>query len=224
MSNSTVTNRSGSSNSSAPTHPISCDSARGRESLSQGIGSQLELIKAFTLTSGFWARWFRYLVLLALAVRILHHSGRIFKHYGSRLFQAVKRFGGWAKGGGDNGRHDRQQDDRHDDHAGKARENQDPPSVCAVCHSQLSRSSQKVSPSSALIPSKQPLLRNASPTFSPAPPSRSYTAPLTSSSRPASRACSAPLLLEQERRRRTTTTTPPMTRKKNFRNDRPLFR
>ncbi|KAK8077295.1 hypothetical protein PG996_003465 [Apiospora saccharicola] len=68
-----------------------------------GVGSQLELITAFKSTSGFWARWFRYLILLALVARVLHHSGRLFRHYGHRLFGAVKRLGGWVKNGGGGG-------------------------------------------------------------------------------------------------------------------------
>ncbi|KAK8107896.1 uncharacterized protein PG998_009909 [Apiospora kogelbergensis] len=233
MSNSTVATRSKTSNSTTSTESIPSDWwAKGHELLSQGVGSQLELIKAFTSTSGFWARWFRYLVLLALALRILHQGARLFRQYGYRLFKAVKRLGGWAKGDDDNGHNDGQEEDgRRQDREGKNGEKQGPSGVCAVCREKLS-SSQAGSP--GLLPIKPPrsfkplLLRDSSPTFYPSPPVRSYTAPISPCSRPSSRACSAPAgMYGQERKTRiptpTATTPTTATRKKNFRNDRPLF-
>ncbi|KAK8039339.1 hypothetical protein PG993_007750 [Apiospora rasikravindrae] len=153
MPNSTVTAQSEKSDPDAPARPDPNPSpspspspssiagsfawAEGRKLLSQGVGSQLELVKVFTATSGFWSRWFRYLVLLALAARVLHHGARLFKHYGHRLFRAAKRLGGWgAKSGGDGcngGESGREVQNR----------NQGPPGVCTVCRTQLSPSSQE---------------------------------------------------------------------------------
>ncbi|KAK8094659.1 hypothetical protein PG997_001344 [Apiospora hydei] len=136
----------------------------GRKLLSQGVGSQLELIKAFTATSGFWSRWFRYLVLLALAARVLHHGARLFKHYGYRLFRAAKRLGGWvAKSGGDGcggGQGGREVQNR----------NQDPPGVCTVCRTQLPPSSQEIPP--RVLPSNRPQPLFDSPAAFSSPPYR----------------------------------------------------
>ncbi|KAK8087133.1 hypothetical protein PG994_002107 [Apiospora phragmitis] len=233
MSNQIVAARSRKSNDpTEPTRPSPSTSpssvtssfawAEGRELLSQGVGSRLELVRTFTSTSGFWARWFRYLVLLALAARVLHHSARLFKHYGQRFFRAVRWLGGsWAKGGGggDNGRvsEDNGREGKNGD--------QGPLAVCAVCRGQLSSSNNQEVSSPRLLPAtrrQQPLFESH-----PALPSPSF--------RPSSRVCSsasacsvrstrsAPAgpVTGQERKKKTATTT--AAPRKKFRNDRPLF-
>ncbi|KAK8133809.1 hypothetical protein PG984_005821 [Apiospora sp. TS-2023a] len=189
--------------------------AEGRELLSnQGVGSQLELITAFKSTSGFWARWFRYLVLLALVARVLHHSGRLFRHYGHRLFGAVKRLGGWVKSGGG---------------GGLGREgkngNQGPLGVCASCHTQqpkqqLSIHTRELSP--RLPPNRQPLFASHATCTSPSfrPSSRACSSTSTSSQAVSTRSAPAALPPRHESKKKAKTTTAP---RKKFSNDRPLF-
>ncbi|KAK7921259.1 hypothetical protein PG985_009281 [Apiospora marii] len=202
--------------------------AEGRELLSQGVGSQLELFKAFTSTSGFWARWFRYLVLLALVARVLHHGGRLFRHYGHRLFGAVKRLGGWVKGGiggGGGG-----WDNVGGRNSGSAREgkngNQGPLGICASCHTQLPK--QQLSIHTREVSPRLPCNRQTpfashaaypSPSFRPS--SRTCSSPVSTSSQAGSiRSAPAALPPRREEKKKTKPTTAP---RKKFCNDRPIF-